>query len=97
MGRDMSEDQKSNPAGAIVSLVMLIALGWYFFGGGLENKVASDAEAEYRIAKRNGTAMDACVHAGFVAAAYLQAKDETDYRQWKTIEASDCAAAGLSR
>jgi len=59
------------------------------------NKVSSDAVAQYGIAKRNGAKMDICVHAGFVAAAFMQAKDEANYRQWKQTETVDCAAAGL--
>jgi hypothetical protein len=50
---------------------------------------------EYGIAKRNGNSMDACVQAGFVAAAFLQAKDEASYRQWKDTETLDCKTAGL--
>lgn len=61
----------------------------------IRDQVAQDARAEYRIAKRNGNAMDACVHAGFVAAAYLQAQDESNYKTWKSIESTDCRAAGL--
>ena len=61
----------------------------------MENKVADDAVKEYEIAKRSGTKMDICVHAGFVAAAYLQAKDEDKYREWKATERVDCSAAGL--
>lgn len=79
---------------------------WYYFGGGLENEaartlqsiertVAADAEREYAIAKRSGNAMDAYVHAGLVAAAYLQAEDEANYRKWKSIEQRDQAAAGI--
>jgi len=85
----------TNAIRAIVGLVVAIGAFWYFLGGGIENQVASDAVKEYEIAQRNGTRMDACVHAGLVAAAYLQAKNESDYRQWKAIERTDCSAAGL--
>ncbi len=89
--------------GLIVSL-----LGFaYFYGGGIEHhaaremqkierQVAEDAVRQYEIAKRNGSAMDAYVHAGLVAAAYLQAKDERNYKKWKEIEAAEAARAGLS-
>jgi len=30
-----------------------------------------------------------------VAAAFLQAKDESNYRSWKNIQKQQCAAAGL--
>ncbi len=90
----------------VAGIVVAIASTWYFFGGGLEqhaaigmqrieNQVASDSVKQYEIAKRDGSPMDACVHAGMVAAAYLQAKDEPNYQQWKATERADCAAAGL--
>src|SRR5688572_28650089 len=98
-----------NPAvSGIVSLMILIAGGWYFFGGGLEKHseskvneiqqtVATDFEKQYQIAKRNGSAMDACVQAGLVAAGHLQAKNESAYKRWKKVESVDCAKAGVPR
>ena len=70
---------------------------WYFLLGGLESSVADDLTEEYEIAKRSGDAMQMCVHAGIVAAAYLQAQDDANYRYWQNVESSDCAAAGLPR
>lgn len=63
----------------------------------IHNKVATDAVAQYDIAKRQGDKMQTCVQAGFVAAAYLQAKDETNYTQWKATEKADCTAAGVPK
>jgi hypothetical protein len=63
----------------------------------INNKVATDAEDQYRIAKNSGKAVDACVSAGLVSAAYLQAKDEPNYQKWKQVESSDCANAGINR
>lgn len=57
--------------------------------------VVDDTIDQYNIAKRSGDKMDACVHAGFVAAAYLQAKDEDGYKHWKAVEKADCKRAGL--
>lgn len=51
--------------------------------------------AQYGIAKRNGSDIDACVQAGMVAAAYLQAENEAGYQVWKQTEKADCAKAGL--
>lgn len=62
----------------------------------IKDQVAADAVKQYNIAKRSGGSMDTCVQAGMVAAAYLQAQDESSYRRWKATEKSDCAAAGLS-
>lgn len=59
------------------------------------DQVSSDAVEQYEIAKRQGDPIQVCVQAGFVAAAYLQAKNETNYSTWKTIEKADCARAGL--
>jgi hypothetical protein len=61
----------------------------------IEKKVAADAVSQYGIAKRGGAKIDICVHAGFVAAAFMQAKDEANYRIWKATESTDCAAAGM--
>lgn len=103
----MTEQQKkATPLGAIISIAVVLFIAWYYFGGGLEQQagrdlsniekqVASDSVKQYEIAKRSGTAMDACVHAGLVAAAYIQAKDEPSYQHWKEIEKSDCRIAGV--
>ena len=93
---------------AVITLAVLAAVGWYFFGGGLEKstnktkadihqQVAQDALDQYKIAAQHGTAMDRCVQAGFVTAAFLQAKDESNYALWKHTEKDDCAAAGVPR
>jgi hypothetical protein len=63
----------------------------------IQNKVAADAVVQYGIAQRNGSAMDACVQAGLVAAAYLQAQDEANYQRWKLTEKADCAKAGIDK
>ncbi|MGB1560781.1 MAG: hypothetical protein ACPHN2_04705 [Sinimarinibacterium flocculans] len=63
----------------------------------IDVQVARDAVEQYDIVKRQGDAIEICVQAGFAAAAYLQAKDEANYRRWKQIENADCRAAGLTR
>ena len=81
---------------------------WFFAGGGLEhqaakelqkieNQVAEDSVKEYNIAKSQGDAIQICVQAGMVAAAYLQANDRVNYNKWKAIEKSDCRVAGMSQ
>jgi len=59
------------------------------------NKVVADAVDRYHIAKRSGTPIDQCVQARVVTAAYLQAKDEDNYKLWKETEATDCGAVGM--
>jgi hypothetical protein len=61
----------------------------------IHNQVADDAVQQYEIAKRGGDKMQTCVQAGFVSAAYLQAKDEPNYNKWKATEKADCKAAGM--
>ena len=63
----------------------------------VHNKVADDMVAQYDIAKKQGDAMQTCVQAGMVSAAYLQAKDEAKYNEWKAIEKTDCKAAGIDK
>lgn len=63
----------------------------------IQMQVAADAMEQYKIAKKHGSAIDACVSAGLVSAALLQAKQESLYQQWKQIENQDCARAGLPR
>jgi uncharacterized membrane protein YvbJ len=59
-------------------------------------EVASDAVDQYNIAKRQGDPIQICVQAGLVSAAYLQAKDEANYRKWKDIEENECMKVGLN-
>lgn len=63
---------------------------------GIELQVAVDAENQYGIVARNGgSAIDRCVQAGMVTAAWLQANNDGKYEDWKKIETRDCRAAGL--
>lgn len=91
---------------ALVSVMIVVGASWYFWGGGLDNQVekemdkieqqvAVDMVNQYKIAKRNGSAMDAYVQACFVAAAYLQAEDEENYRKWKEIEKREAKIVGM--
>lgn len=93
---------KTHVAQKVAGVLILVVAAWYFLGGGMQkhtsanlqgihDQVARDAVDRYEIAKRNGTEKDACFQAGLVAAAYLQAKDEANYKQWKRTEESDCA------
>ena len=92
--------------GGLVGLGIFFYLCYMFYGGGvekeaaetmrtIEQQVAQDAVAQYNITKQSGTAVDQCVHAGMVAAAYLQAKDQSSYATWKLTQRRDCAAAGV--
>lgn len=58
-------------------------------------EVTKDVVAQYKIAKNQGDKMQICVQAGFVAAAYLQAKDAVNYEKWQIIKREDCSRAGL--
>ena len=63
----------------------------------INSKVADDMVAQYDIAKKQGDAMQTCVQAGMVSAAYLQAKDEAKYNEWKAMEKADCKVAGIDK
>jgi hypothetical protein len=86
-GTKPSSTVTANPVDAVADLGM----------DGIYKKVCTDAVEQYNIAKRNGTPIDACAHAGMVAAAFLQAKDERNYALWKKTEKSDCVKAGMPR
>lgn len=58
-------------------------------------QVVQDTVDQYNIAKKQGDAMQICVQAGLVSAAYLQAKNQEKYNEWKSIEKADCRVAGL--
>lgn len=101
------ENKKHILRNIIIVCLVLLAI-WFYFGGGLEsvannkmqkieNKVAVDAEKEYYIAKRQGDKMQVYTQASFVAAAYLQAKDEPNYNKWKAIQDSCAATVGLTQ
>lgn len=62
---------------------------------GLYTKVINDSIDQYNITKRGGNAIEICVQAGMVSAAFLQAKDEAGYKKWKDIEKKDCKKAGM--
>jgi len=99
---------KTNTTSGIIGAVFAAGILWFYFGGGLEKQaakdmsriqadVASDMTKQYNIAKTSGNAIDVCVHAGMVSAAYLQAKDDANYAKWKRIESRDCETAGMPR
>lgn len=101
-------DSGTKLLGGLVSLGVLIYLGYMFYGGGvekeaaetmrtIEQQVAQDSVDQYNITKQSGTAIDQCVHAGMVAAAYLQAKDQSSYANWKATEKQDCAFDGVQQ
>jgi len=62
----------------------------------IEHDVAADVVKQYEIAKRSGSAMDAYIQAGLVAALYLQAKDERNYQKWEEIERQEALRAGIN-
>ncbi len=99
---------KKNPSViASIFTILIVGFGAYFyFGGGaeqqasssmqdIENKVAADAVTQYNIAKNQGDKTQVCVQAMGVSAAYLQAKDDSNYNKWKDIEKSNCHTAGM--
>jgi hypothetical protein len=98
--------ETSPVAKVLLALIIMGAFAWYFYGGGLDqqasadlskiqNQVATDALAQYQIAKKGGDATQICVQAGIVSAALLQAKNEESYVKWQQVQKADCAKAGM--
>jgi len=58
-------------------------------------RAASDAIAEYKLAKRDGHKVDTCLSAGKVAEAFLRASDEAQHKTWKRAEERDCKTIGF--
>ena len=90
----------------ILGILFFVFIIYFYFGGGLEHQVAKDMQnisnivaedqmKQYDIAKNTGNKMDAYIQAGFVAAAYLQAKDELNYQKWKNIQKQDGKKIGM--
>lgn len=63
----------------------------------IKENVAADFIKQYEIAAKNGNSMDAYVHAGVVAQAFLQAKDEANYKKWKDVQDEWAVAVGLKQ
>ena len=61
----------------------------------IPTKVVDEQVSQYNFAVKAGSKSDRCVQAGFVASAYIQAKDEPNHEEWERIRQDDCKAAGL--
>jgi hypothetical protein len=84
----------------LVGYATLTFLGTTAAGSKLQagpSKVIEDQVVQYNSAVRAGTKTDRCVQAWFVASAYSQAKDESNYEEWLRIRRDDCKAAGLAQ
>ena len=109
--RECPKCGRPQPSGAaafapvIVTALMILGLIWWFIVGlpaqtrtrmqDIDDQVASDAEAQYRIAAKQGDRMQMCVQAGLVAAAHLQAQHSAQYDSWKSVEKIDCETVGI--
>jgi hypothetical protein len=62
----------------------------------LPNKAVDEQVLQYNWAVKAGSQTDRCVQAGFVASAYIQAKDEPNVQAWNGIRSSECKAAGIA-
>lgn len=100
--------KQSANAQAVLTIIIFAVLGWYYFGGGMDkhvenqmegiySQVANDAVKQYQITRAGNDPIDICVHAGLVAASYVQSKDQANYLRWKDIEKNDCARAGIHK
>lgn len=87
-----NEKKEEKSIKTISSIITVLAVGigiWYFYGGGVESGVASDEIKQYEISIKNSDHVNASVHAGIAAQAYLQAGDEKNYKKWQDIADSE--------
>ncbi len=61
----------------------------------IHEKVCNDFVQQYEIAARQGDKMQMYVQAGMCSAAFLQAKDEQNYKKWKEIETNLARQVGI--
>lgn len=61
----------------------------------IEDQVAQDAIKQYNIAISGGDKIEIYTHASMVCAAFIQAKDEVNYKKWKIIEKAAAKEAGM--
>lgn len=90
---------------SIVTVILVVAVSYFSSGdfesqiktemNKIENQAAQDAIWQYKIAKRNGSGMDAYVQSGLVAAAFLEAEDEANYKKWKELEKEEAKNTGI--
>ena len=101
-----NSNASSNKYKGVISIVILIILSWYFWGGGMDKQVkndmqkieysvAADAVSQYEIAERSGDKMQMYTQASFCAAAFLQAKDEINYKKWLDTQHKIAKQIGL--
>lgn len=99
-------NKKGSVLKGAVAIVFLVGMLWFFFGGGdtkmAQNKmdeiaiqVAQDQIKQYNIAVSGGDKLQIYTQASLVAQAFLQAKDEENYKKWKDIEKKAAAEAGM--
>jgi len=56
----------------------------------IHHQVAADAMSAFDLAIKANDQPSACVQAGIVTASFLQAGDDTNYRQWLGIKGRVC-------
>jgi len=81
-----------------ISFLSCSALALIACGGSLDSinsKVAEDAVKQYEMVKKTGTPAEIYVHASMVTAAYLQAKDDANYKKWHEIQLKAAKKAGM--
>lgn len=87
--RSGSQEAEPAPIGVVASLTPEGQLQE------IHNKVSADAVAQYEMVKESGSKMERCVQAQTVAASFLQAKDQENYKKWQEVKKADCKSAGL--
>ena len=94
--------KKGRTAGGIVAVILVVVVAPIVLRqltardtDAIQRQVAADEIAQYDIAKKNGSAAEAYMHATIVAAAFRKANDEANYQKWKAIQNEEAKRAGL--
>lgn len=74
-----------NAARSIITIILITAT-ISVFGNEADQKAVTDAIRRYEIVKKYGDIKDIHTQASKVAEAYLQLKDEKNYKKWKETE-----------
>ena len=83
-------ERNSGPMQVIMSVIVGLAIVWFYFGGGVHQMVADDVIQQYNLAVKGGNQIEICVKAKLVVESFNQGHDEENYMKWKQVVRSVC-------
>jgi hypothetical protein len=105
-----NEDKKKSKGQGLLEVTALIVVATaviYLSGSSQQTQAANNNEKiadqrvvdqikKFQMAGQGGNVMEICARAEIIAAAFLQANDELNYKHWKEVERVDCQVANMS-